>query len=297
MVVPPGARRRGEHGSLSPRIGLCDWSCPARASDGRRAWPRAGARRRLAGKCKKSRRERGFFRRIVDAKSSHDETLSRDNLLFAPASPSGGRSAVYSLADFIEFHSSGGSSDRLDLTRSRCIFTAGDPRVESRFRRARSEVLAGRALQHSLAEMLSERSASRPQPGSLSFDDIPGGLSDVEFAARVLQVAHPTLAGENEAPTAASVFRIACEQRLIAEEACHHLALAAETWRSIKGILELLLEPGVPAESAPELVKAVVARSCGADDFDSLTTHCSQTAVRAAAEIGSLDVVVRPSAQ
>ena len=229
----------------------------------------------------------------------HDalETLSRDSLLFAPASPSGARHAVYSLTDFIEFHSNGGSSDRLDLTRSRCIFTAGDPRVEARFRRARSEILAGRAVQHSLAEMLSERSASRPQPGSLSFDDIPGGLSDVERAARVLQVAHPILAGENEAPTAASVFRIACEQRLIAEDAGHHLAAAAETWRSIKGILGLLLEPGVPAESAPESVKAVVARSCGADDFDSLTTHCSRTAVRAAAEIGSLDVVVRPSPQ
>lgn len=225
------------------------------------------------------------------------DTLSRDNMLFAPASPSGGRSAVHSLADFIEFHSNGGSPERLGLTRSRCIFTAGDSAVVARFRRARGEILADRTVRDGLAEMLSERPAGRTRPGSLSFDDVPGGLSDVEHAARVLQIAHPTLAEEQEAPTAASVFRSAYEQRLIAEDTGRHLVAAAETWRSINGTLGLLLEPGVAAESAPDSVKAVIVKSCGADDLDSLTTRCNETATRAAAEISSLDALVRPSPQ
>jgi len=165
----------------------------------------------------------------------------------------------------------------------------------ARFRRARSEVLADRALRDRLAETLSKRPAGTARSGSLSFDGIPGGLGDVEHAARALQVAHPILAEEREAPTAVSVFRAACEQRLIAEDTGRHLAAAAETWRNIKGTLGLLLEPSVAAESAPASVKAVIARSCGADDFDSLTAHCKETAIRASAEIGSLDVLVRPS--
>ena len=225
------------------------------------------------------------------------ETLSRDNMLFAPTALGGGRSAAHSLANFIELHSSSDPLERIGLTRSRCIFTAGDPGVAASFRRARSEILADRALREALAETLSERPAGKVRPGSLSFDDVPGGLRDVERAARVLQVAHPSLAEEREAPTAASVFRTACEQRLIAEDSARHLAAAAETWRNVNGIVGLLLEPGVAAESAPASVRAVVARSCAADDFDSLTAHCKEMAIRTAAEIGSLHLIGRPSPQ
>ncbi len=225
------------------------------------------------------------------------QTLSRDNMLFAPASASGGRNSVHSLAGLTEFLRDGSSSDLLDLTRSRCIFTAGDPGVAARFRRARGEILADRALRDTLAEMQSERPAGKIRPGSLAFDDVPGGARDVERAARMLQVAHPSLAGEQEAPTAISVFRTAYEQRLITEDTARHLAAAAETWLRVKGTLGLLLEPGAAAESAPASVRAVIARSCGADDFDALTTDCKEMAIRTAAEIGSLPVLGRPSPQ
>ena len=225
------------------------------------------------------------------------ETLSRDNMLLDPASLGGGQSAVYSLDGFVERHSGSDASERLGLTRSRCIFTTGDPGIAARFRRARSEILSDRALRDGLPEMQSERPAGEIRPGSLSFDDAPGGLKDVERAARVLQIAYPSLAEEQEAPTAASVFRTACEQNLISKDTARHLAAAAETWRTVMGTLGLLLEPGVAAESAPDSVRAVIARSCGADDFDSLTTHCKEIAIRTAAEIGSLRVPGRPSPQ
>ncbi len=225
------------------------------------------------------------------------QTLSRDSMLFASASASGGRNTVRSLAGFVERYSGSDSPERLGLTRSRCIFTTGDPGVAARFGRARSEILADRALRDGLPEMQTERPAGEIRPGSLSFDDAPGGLRDVERAARLLQVAHPSLAEEQEAPTAASVFRTACEQHLISKDTARHLAAAAETWRKVNGTLGLLLEPGAAAESAPASVRAVIARSCGEDDFDSLTVHCKEIAIRTAAEIGSLHLLGRPSPQ
>ncbi len=218
------------------------------------------------------------------------DALSRDNLLFAPAKCGGVRNAAYPLADLAEFHGSGGrAADQLCLSRSRCVFTAGDPGIAARFAQARSEILTDPALRNGLVEILCDRTGGGMDAGLRSNLDIPGGLSDVERAARVLQVAHGLWGEENEAPTAASVFQTVGERGFVPESTGNQLAAVADGWRSIRGILGLLLEPGDAAESAIDSVRAVIARSCGADDFDSLIAECDETARRAASEIGSLE--------
>ena len=237
-------------------------------------------------------RQIALCRKFLDAL----DALSRDNLLFAPATRGGDRRAVCPLADFAEIHGSGArSAERLCLTRSRCIFTSGDPGIVARFKQARNEVLTDSALTNGLVGMLRDRSDRRIGAGFRSSDEMPGGLSDIERAARVLQVAHDLSGGEHEAPTAAAVFRTAYERGLIPESTGTQLAAAADVWRGKRGILGLLLEPGDAAESAADSVRAVIAMSCGADDFDSLIARCNETARRAVSEIGSLERLLGPS--
>ena len=212
-------------------------------------------------------------RRFLDALGA----LSHDNLLFAPVPRSREAKPVRSLSDLAEHHA-GSAGELLDLTRARCIFTSGDSGIGRRFDEARREILA-----HGAAE-----------PGLLSIDDMRGGLRDVERAARFLQLTH-TVAPDIPAPGASSVFKTAGSRGLIPVDAAVRLAEAAKMWRNLRGILRLVAEDGFAVETASPKVKAVIARSCGMDDFGALTAATRKTASLAAAGIDALDGMRTPS--
>ena len=219
-------------------------------------------------------------RRFLDALGG----LSRDNLLFATVPPGWERRAVRSLADLAELHA-GSAGELLDLTRARCIFTSGDPDICKRFDEARREILA---LGAELIAELREAAGGEAEPGLLSIDDMRGGLREVEFGARFLQLTH-TVAPDIPAPTAGSVFLTAGRRELIPDDAAKRLAEAAKTWRNLRGILRLVAEDGFTVETAGPKVKAVIAGACGMDNFDALTAAIRETASRAAADIDALD--------
>ncbi len=216
-------------------------------------------------------------RRFADAL----RTMSRDSLLFAHSPRCGTAS---SLADFVAHHRSAASpGERLGLTRARCIFVHGNSDIPARFYAARREILADPGLRETLAAI-----AREPVDGSggntlLSIEAAPGGLRDVERAARLLQLRQDTDAGENPAPSAASIFRSAGDAGKQLEE-------AAVLWRSVNGVERLVAPDGCTMDALPGSVKSAIARLVGVDDFDALVVLVRETASRAAAQIDALDV-------
>ncbi len=213
--------------------------------------------------------------------------LSHDNLLFAPVPPGREAKPVRSLSDLAKHH--GGSVGELpDLTRARCIFTSGDPDIGTRFDEARRAILTHGATCDSLIAALRKADGNAAEPGLLSIDDVRGGLRDVERAARFLELTH-TLAPDDPAPSASSIFKTAAGRGLIPVDAAERLAEAVKMWRNLRGILRLVAGDGFAIETAGPKVKAVIAQGCGMDDFDAVTTAIRETASRAAADIDALD--------
>ncbi len=211
--------------------------------------------------------------------------LSEDNLLLAPVPPGAARRPVRSLAEFIEGHAAG---ELLELTRARCVYAAGDSGIDGRFDEARREVLAHAGARAPLMAELQHGAGGSAEPGLLAIDGMRGGARDVEHAARLLQLTHLDEAPELSAPDAGSVFRTAGERGWIPGDAAERLAEAADTWRSLRGMVRLVADEGFTLETAGAKAKAVIARGSGADDFEVLTAVIPATASRAAADIDAL---------
>ena len=220
------------------------------------------------------------------------DALSRDNLLFAPVPRGRNGGAVFSLADFTQRHrTSGLASELLELTRARCVFTSGDAGIGERFDEARREILTHGAARAALIALLRKAPEGGPEPGLPSIDDMHGGLRDVERAARFLQLSHVGDAPDILVPDAVSVLRTAGARGWIPADAAERLVKAARLWQNLRGILRLVETDNFAVETAPPKVKAVIARSCGMDDFGALGTTIRETAFRAAGDIDELDTI------
>ncbi len=210
--------------------------------------------------------------------------LSQENLLFAPLPPEWGENAVHSLAAFAQ-RTGGG----VDLTRARCVFTCGDGAITERFDEARRKILVHGADAPPVA-----RSAApdAPAPDLASFDDAKGGFHAVEGAARFVQSAHAQTVPEILDVGAASVFRISRERGLFPDATAEQLEDAARMWRNLYGICRLVV--GDRAETVASRGRAVIARSCGMEDFDALSAAIRDTAAHAGSAIDALDRVPGP---
>ena len=213
----------------------------------------------------------------------------RDNLLFAPAEPGREGRAVCSLADFAEYHRTGGSAnDLLDLARARCVFASDGSGIARRFEETRREILAHGAARDTLISDLREVAGGAAETGLLSIDEMRGGLRDVENAARFLQLSFAGDVPEVLSPDAVAVFRAASARGLIPDQAAQGLTEAARMWRNLRGVLPLVAVNGFAVETAAPKVQAVVARSCGLGDFGALAAAINETASRATTEIEAL---------
>ena len=247
--------------------------------------------------------------------------LTQDSLLFAPAQRDKNPVTAVSLTDFraeigAGFGGPGAPSMPGDLTRANCIFTFGDAMIETRFEAARLEALAGEGSgAGSIGETddgFSEPVGSGSEPdgsardpdgcanghegnaiesaetASSPLEPERGGFEAVERAARQLRL---RLADGDDglgAPDARSTFRTAGERGLIAHDAAERLAQAATLWRNLQGIRRLVADGSLDIELAKPGVKAAIARSCGFEAFDALTTAVHGTANQAAADIAAL---------
>jgi len=216
--------------------------------------------------------------------------LSRQNLLFAPVPRGRQDQPARSLADFLARHRNGGSADELlELTRARCVFDSGGSGMRERFDEARRDILAHGAARGALLAELREPSGGEVEPGLARFEDMPGGLKDIERAARFLQLKDAGGGSDIAAPAAASIFRQAGESGRISAVSAQCLAEAANLWRNLRGILRLVAEDGADTDTVSAKAKAVIARGCGLDDFGALGETVEETAADAAACIRDLD--------
>ena len=216
--------------------------------------------------------------------------LSRGNLLFAPVRRDREPRGVRSLAEFREHHRTAASAGELrELLRARCVFAAGDAGIGAQFDETRRDILTRGIARDELISELADAADGTTEPGLLSLDHMRGGLRDVERAARFLQLIHAGTNPDVLVAGAASAFRNLGARGLIAADAAQRLEETATAWRNLRCILALVMEDGLSVESAGAQVKAVIARSCGIDDFSALDDAIRDMAARATTDIAALD--------
>ncbi len=226
-------------------------------------------------------------------------SLSRDNLLIAPVPRGATPHSVRSFADFLDYHRDvGPEGELLELIRARCVFQSDGSDLAARFEAARRDIAARSPARNTLMSQLAHAAYGAAEPGLASLDAMPGGLHDVERAARFLQLKCAGKMPEVLSLDAGAVFEAAGARGLIAEAAAGRLAEAATQLRNLRGILRLVADEGFGAESArPEVrpeVRSVVAEAGGAKDFEALTGHIGETAARVAADIGGIEGMTAP---
>ena len=216
--------------------------------------------------------------------------LSRDSLIFAPIPGRRKGRPVRSLAGFAEHYGTAApAAELLELTRARCVFQHGAADMGQRFEAARREALGAGAARDTLIAELREAGNGAAEPGLSALEDMRGGAQHVERTARLLQLHLAGDAPDDPAPDAATVFQAAAAQGRIAEDAAADLADAATLWRSLRGALRLIAEGGDSVETLGSGARAVLAQSCGRDDFDAQHAAVVETATRVAAAIAALD--------
>ena len=223
-------------------------------------------------------------------------SFSRDNVLMAPIPRGAPARADGSLEDFLERHRDVGPEEELlELTRARCVFESGDRDLAARFESARREILAQSPARNTLMAKLAQTPYGAAEPGLSSIEDMPGGLEDVERAARYLQLRHAGEAPEIFALEADAVFEAVGAHGLIPEAVAERLAVAGRRWRNLSGVLGLLGDGDFASDTAPPDARETVAAAGGADDFETLVAGIPDTAARTAADIGAIPGMTPPA--
>ena len=205
--------------------------------------------------------------------------LAQDNLLFAPVSRNSNSLLELPLSSLAEHCNNLAAGGNPLLVRARCVFECGDSDINRRFTEARREILAEYAANSSLLDQLRMPMEDPAATRVSAYTAMRGGLADIERTARFLQLTLAECDIDDPAPTAADVFRAASAESL---------AKAAALWRDLQGITSLVLEEGSDISAARAKVKALVAASCGQEDFASLSSEVVETANRAAAQTETL---------
>lgn len=181
------------------------------------------------------------------------------------------------------------------LTRARVICAEGD--LGARFEDVMRSVLATpRDETKVLGDVAEMRARLRKEHGTedlWSPKHLRGGLVDIEFIAQYLQLryaaGHPDILRRDTI----SVLQRAGDDGLIDKELAVDLIAAAELWRNLQGILRLTVDGSFDAETAAPALKNVIARACGAVDFDALMQTMQASAERTKAQF---DIVFPPAA-
>jgi len=218
------------------------------------------------------------------------QKFTKDNLLFAKLDENRPK-AAHALADLPNSIATTDSSAQvLDLIRTRRVFANGAPGIGERFDKVRIDLLSDDLVREraisDIGELLKGSGSAQPAPGMI--DDARGGFTDVERAARILQLTHAPELPEILTPDMVEVFRSAGNHDLIPADLAQRLVTAATLWRNMRGILQLVADDKWSIETASPASTMTIARACGCDDFAALTVTIQETAEIAAACIDDL---------
>lgn len=176
------------------------------------------------------------------------------------------------------------------LTRARVVCAEGD--LGARFDDVMRAVLtAPRDEAKICADVAEMRERLRKEHGTddlWSPKHLAGGLVDIEFIAQYLQLRHAAENPDMLAGDTVSVLTRARADGLIDETLAADLIEAAGLWRNLQGILRLTVEGRFDAETAAPALKTVIARACGAVDFDTLVQTMQASAARTKAHFNTV---------
>ena len=206
------------------------------------------------------------------------EHLASDSLLFSPIPRDANDFFSVETSNVAEHCQSSPLRDRPILARSRCIYEYGEMSIGDRFSEIRLDVLKTYSENESLIAKLAERNGGTRELQNSAFVDMPGGLEEVENAARFMQLTADGHSADDTAPSAAQVFR---------HNGLAPLEEAALMWRNLQGISRLVHEVDFDMNNARPKVKSIVAGACGTEDFEALQSLIAATAQKAEAEIRS----------
>ena len=211
--------------------------------------------------------------------------LAQDSLLFSPIPTDADFLLSLPISELAESCRNPPSSQIPVLARARCVFECGDSGIGDRAAEAWRETVADWGADESLIARLREPLGDSAEPGVSTYANMPGGLADIERAARFMRLTNVTNvtnadAGHGDpASTAAAVFD---------DAGAESLAQAAAMWRDLQGITRLIGEEGFDLGAAGPKVRSLVANVCGHKDFDALEAAVIETATGAVAEIDAL---------
>ena len=222
--------------------------------------------------------------------------LSPENMLFEALPPytlpqGSGRVAACSLSALRDhFDDDPEPTEMRMLTHSRIIEAQGDlgERFESFRQSALSRTLNRDVL---IADILEARRqiSQRYHPGDVwDVRHRPGGLDDLILLAEYLQLSGadtmPAMLVNGLIPT----FAAAAEHRLIDESAATELATAARLWQCLDGYFRMTSMGAFDPASVSAELREVIARVCGADEFEALPSMIADASGRAAELLGGL---------
>jgi glutamate-ammonia-ligase adenylyltransferase len=137
------------------------------------------------------------------------------------------------------------------------------------------------ALVADVADMRERMARERGGANRWDVKNLRGGLVDIEFIAQYLQLRHGHDRPEVLAPNTTDALVRLRDAGLLAAEDTATLLEAMHLWRNVQGVLRLSFGEAQDEAALSEGSRSLLARSCGAGDFDALSSTIDETAARA----------------
>jgi glutamate-ammonia-ligase adenylyltransferase len=159
--------------------------------------------------------------------------------------------------------------EQMALTRARPV--AGPASLAGRvmevIRRALTQKRDERKLLLDVAEMRQRIAASHANPPFWDVKHRRGGMVDAEFIAQYLELRHAECRPEVLHPNTTAALEALAAAGGLGREDADALAAAMRLWRQVQGLVKLLVEGEFDEATAPEALKATLARSARSVDF------------------------------
>ncbi|MFQ5959246.1 MAG: bifunctional [glutamine synthetase] adenylyltransferase/[glutamine synthetase]-adenylyl-L-tyrosine phosphorylase, partial [Alphaproteobacteria bacterium] len=201
--------------------------------------------------------------------------------------PSGKKGPLASeVESFVRYHEEHAWTwEHMALTRARVIVGPGDLAAwaNDAIRDALLRPRDAAALVADVADMRRRIAAEHHSDNPWRTKHVRGGLVDLEFIAEYLQLRHAAEHPEVLSPTTVEAFARLGAAGLLPADDAGALVEATRLMRRVRGMLRLTIGGDRVEEQAPEGLRAALARSAGARDFDDLRNRLleAQAEVRA----------------
>ena len=187
--------------------------------------------------------------------------------------------------------------EHMALTRARVVFAPNG--MEAPIERVILEALSRpRDADKLLADVADMRAriAREHESGDIwRIKHCRGGIVDIEFITQYLQLLHGAVRPEALSTNTTGALKGLADAGVIAPEIAEELIGAMRLWRNVQGMMRLSLEGDFDEESAPDGLRAALARSAGVEDFETLRGTMVETTERIHRRF--MEIVETPAAE